>query len=203
MNIRRFATGLGAMILAASSAMAQDAQPTLEEMWAVIQQQQAEIARLKEQVASADAEIKETSVKVDATANMVEESVASGGHTLASSWAEKTTIGSYGEMHYNNLDNQNGDIDQRPYITQGPVLIDLTSLDSNTTIIPRESGRMLFSIKSRDSLRLYSDWDDFVNDLNASLDGATSARSMHAYGQYDANSNTFTAYKLGIFLLEP
>jgi hypothetical protein len=101
------------------------------------------------------------------------------------------------------LDNRNGDIDQRHYIKQGPVLIDLTALDSNTTIIPRESGRMLFSIKSRDSLRLYSDWDDFVNDLNASLDGATTARSMHAYGQYDVDSNTFTAYKLGIFLLEP
>jgi hypothetical protein len=101
------------------------------------------------------------------------------------------------------LDNQNGDIDQRHYIKQGPVLIDLTKLDSNTTIVPRESGRMLFSIKSRDSLRLYSDWDDFVNDLNVSLNGATTARSMHAYGQYDADSNTFTAYKLGIFLLEP
>jgi hypothetical protein len=101
------------------------------------------------------------------------------------------------------LDNQNGDIDQRHYIRQGPVLIDLTALDSNTTIIPRETGRMLFSIKSRDSLRLYSDWDDFVNDLNASLDGATTARSMHAYGKYDVDSNTFTAYKFGIFLLEP
>ena len=101
------------------------------------------------------------------------------------------------------LDNQNGDIDQRHYIKQGPVLIDLTELDSNTTFIARESGRMLFSIKSLDSLRLYSDWDDFVNDLNASLNGATTARSMHAYGQYDVDSNTFTAYKLGIFLLEP
>jgi hypothetical protein len=101
------------------------------------------------------------------------------------------------------LDNQNDDIDQRHYIKQGPVLIDLTSLDSNTTIIPRETGRMLFAIKTQDSLRLYSDWDDFVTDLNESLNGATSARSMHAYGQYDADSNTFTAYKLGIYLIEP
>jgi len=101
------------------------------------------------------------------------------------------------------LDNQNADIDQRHYIKQGPVLIDLTSLDSNTTIIPRETGRMLFSIKSRDSLRLYSDWDDFVNDLNASLNGSTTARSMHAYGKYDVGSNTFVAFKLGIYLLEP
>jgi hypothetical protein len=101
------------------------------------------------------------------------------------------------------LDNQNGDIDQRHYIKQGPVLIDLTSLDSNTTIIPRESDRMLFSIKTRDSLRLYSAWDDFVADLSLSLDGATTARAMHAYGKYDVGSNVFTAYKLGIVLLEP
>jgi hypothetical protein len=101
------------------------------------------------------------------------------------------------------LNNENPDIDQRHHIKQGPVLIDLTALDSNTTIIPRETGRMLFAIRSQDSLRLYSDWDDFVNDLNASLDGATTARSMHAYGRYDVGSNSFTAYKLGIFLLDP
>ncbi len=85
------------------------ATPTPEEMWAIIQQQQVEIARLKELVASADEEIRETSVKVDATASMVEEGMASGGRSLASSWTERTRIGSYGEMHYNNLDNQNGD----------------------------------------------------------------------------------------------
>lgn len=101
------------------------------------------------------------------------------------------------------LDNQNPDIDQRHFIKQGPVLIDLTTLGSDTTIVPRETGRMLFAIKSRDSLRLYSDWDDFVNDLNASLDGATTARAMYAHGKYDVDSNTFTAVKLGVFLKEP
>ena len=101
------------------------------------------------------------------------------------------------------LDNQNMDIGQRHYIKQGPVLIDLTSLDSNTTIVPRESDRMLFSIKSLDSLRLYSDWDDFVNDLNMNFNGATTARSMHAYGEYDVDTNVFTAMKLGVHLLEP
>lgn len=101
------------------------------------------------------------------------------------------------------LDNQNMAIDQRHYIKQGPVLIDLTTLDSDTTIVPRETGRMLFSIKTRDSLRLYSDWGDFIADLQDSLDGATKARSMYAYGQFDADSNTFTAAKMGIVLLEP
>jgi len=124
---------------------------------------------------------------------------------LGVGWGAAGTIAPFVSMGNDGLvlDNQNGDIDQRRYIKQGPVLIDLTALDSNTTIIPRESDRMLFSIKSRDSLRLYSDWSDFVADLSSSLDGATTARSMHAYGKYDADNNVFTAYKLGIHLLEP
>jgi hypothetical protein len=81
--------------------------PTMEEMWAIIQQQQAEIAQLKKQVATADTEIKETSVKVEATASMVEDGIAAGGNSLASSWAERTTLGGYAEMHYNNLEDKN------------------------------------------------------------------------------------------------
>ncbi len=101
------------------------------------------------------------------------------------------------------LDNLNPDIDQRHYVKQGPVLIDLTALDSSTVIVPRETGRKLFYLKSADSLRLYSDFDDFVNDLSTSLDGANTARSMHARGLFDADTNVFTAYKIGIHLLEP
>ena len=101
------------------------------------------------------------------------------------------------------LNNQNGDIDQRHHIKQGPVLIDLTELGSDTRIVPRDNGRALYYLKSQDSLRLYSDFGDFVTDLLGSLDGATAARSMHARGMYDADSNTFTAYKIGIYLLEP
>jgi hypothetical protein len=101
------------------------------------------------------------------------------------------------------LDNANEDIDVRHHVKQGPVLIDLTSLDSNTTIVPHETDRMAFYIKTADSLRMYSDFDDFVNDLSISLDGVTAARSMHARGHYDTNMNVFTAYKIGVYLLEP
>ncbi|MDJ0793286.1 MAG: hypothetical protein QNI98_03495 [Woeseiaceae bacterium] len=101
------------------------------------------------------------------------------------------------------LDNDNEDIDQRHYIKQGPVLIDITELPSDTTIVPRETNRKAFYIKSADSLRMYSDFGDFVEDLGMSLDGATAARSMHARGLYDASANVFTAYKIGVHLLEP
>ena len=101
------------------------------------------------------------------------------------------------------LDNFNEDIDVRHYIKQGPALIDLTSLDSETLIVPRQTDRMLFVIKTADSLRQYSDFAEFVEDLANSLNGATTARSMFARGQYDAAANTFTASKVGIYLLEP
>ncbi|MDJ0711212.1 MAG: hypothetical protein QNJ14_12510 [Woeseiaceae bacterium] len=101
------------------------------------------------------------------------------------------------------LDNDNEDIDQRHYIKQGPILIDLTELPSDTTIVPRATDRKAFYIKSADSLRMYSDFADFVDDLSMSLDGATAARSMHARGLYDASANVFTAYKIGVYLIEP
>lgn len=101
------------------------------------------------------------------------------------------------------LDNQNPAIDERHYIRQGTVLIDLTALDSGTTIVPPGSGRTLYVIKTADSLRQYTEFAEFADDLAASLGGATSARSMFARGQYDADSNVFTAFKLGVYLLEP
>lgn len=100
------------------------------------------------------------------------------------------------------LDSDNTDIDVRHYIKQGPVLIDLTALDSNTTIVPRAAGRSAFYIKTADSLRMYSDFEAFVTDLTTSLNGATAARSLHAHGSYDTDTNVFTAYKIGIHLLE-
>ena len=124
---------------------------------------------------------------------------------LGVGWGAEGTIGPFLSVGSDGLllNNQNDDIDVRHHIKQGPVLIDLTALDSSTLIVPRETDRKLFSLKSRDSLRLYSDFDDFVADLSTSLDGATTARSMYAYGEYNADTNIFTAAKIGVHLLEP
>ncbi len=100
------------------------------------------------------------------------------------------------------LDNFNADIDQRHYIKQGPVLIDLTQLDAETTIVPPPSGRTLYSIKTRDSLQLYANFDEFVAALIDGLASST-ARAMYARGKYDTETNTFTAWKIGVLLLEP
>ncbi len=101
------------------------------------------------------------------------------------------------------LNNMNPDIDQRHHIKQGPVLIDLTQLDSDTLIAPRETGRKLFVIKTADSLQLYADFDDFVMALMDELNVGNAARSMYARGQYNADTNIFTAYKIFVYILEP
>lgn len=101
------------------------------------------------------------------------------------------------------VDIDNEDLGGRHHVKQGPVLIDLTSLDADTTIVPTDRDRKAFYIKTADSLRMYTDFADFIEDLNASLDGATAARSLHAVGQYDTDTNVFTAVKIGIYLLEP
>ena len=101
------------------------------------------------------------------------------------------------------LHNENPDIDQRHYIKQGPVLIDLTTLDSDTLIAPRETGRKLFVVKTSDSLQLYAGFEDFAIALMDELDGSNSARSMYARGHYNADTNVFTAYKIFVYILEP
>jgi len=101
------------------------------------------------------------------------------------------------------LNNLNPDIDQRHFIKKGPLLIDLTTLDSDTLIAPRETGRMLFAVKTTESLQLYSNFDEFIAALSMELDGLNAARSMYARGHYNADTNVFRATKIFVYLLEP
>jgi len=107
--MKRLTTGLA---LSLCTAAAGAATPSMEEMWTLIQQQQQEIAQLKQQLATAEGDIRQTSQKVEATADLVE----GGGmqqQSLAASWAERTQVGGYAEMNYNNLDNQHSGGDDK------------------------------------------------------------------------------------------
>jgi hypothetical protein len=87
--------------------------PSPEEMWKIIQLQQQQILELQqkvnateEKVVATEQKIVATEQKVVATADAVEQNIASNSSSSMSRWAEKTTFGGYGELHYNNLDNQ-------------------------------------------------------------------------------------------------
>jgi hypothetical protein len=90
------------------SVQAADKTPSLEEMWQLIQQQQAEISQLKSQLIKTEVKLEQTEVKVIATADAVEQGAVVGGKLAKmAEWAEKTTIGGYGEHHFNH--NRDGD----------------------------------------------------------------------------------------------
>lgn len=86
-----------ALALTTASALAASNMPSQEEMWRIIQEQQRQIEDLK-------AGQKETAEKAEAAVEVAEESQKSV--SSAASWTEKTQIGGYGEMHYNNLDSK-------------------------------------------------------------------------------------------------
>jgi len=85
--------------------------PSMEEMWEVIQQQQQVIAELKARLDETDQRVtvneektEETAEEVEAAAEAFETAQTSSS---GSSWADRTTVGGYGELHYNNLSDNN------------------------------------------------------------------------------------------------
>lgn len=82
--------------------------PTVEELWQVIQSQQKEIDALKKQQQDTDKKVTAADEKAEAAVVAFEESAGSSGN-----WADRTTVGGYGEMHYNNLDGAGGAPDKK------------------------------------------------------------------------------------------
>lgn len=107
----RFLAGNLLFILSIFTTAAMAEVPSTEEMWRIIQQQQVVIDELKtklekteKKVSDAETRVTETEQKVEATADAIEQGTS--GTSTAASWAERTTIGGYGELHYNNLDDE-------------------------------------------------------------------------------------------------
>ena len=93
--------------ISASGAIAAADTPSVEEMWKIIQAQQQEIETLKAEAAKRDNQFLVVEERLDDTADAVE-MVADMAPAVGNAGGN-TTIGGYGEMHYNNLDDQNSD----------------------------------------------------------------------------------------------
>jgi hypothetical protein len=96
--------GLASIILAAP---ARAETPSLDEIWAIVQQQQEEIALLKEQLREADAQLAVADQRIEATGDYLDTLVAPPA-------LPQTRIAGYGELHYNNLNANDSarDLDQ-------------------------------------------------------------------------------------------
>lgn len=106
-----------AVTMAAVSAQAAEKTPSLDEMWQMIQAQQAEIQSLKGQLNKTESKLQVTEVKLDATADAIEQGVV-GGEAIAkvASWVEKTTIGGYGEHHFNHFEDKDDKVDAHRFV---------------------------------------------------------------------------------------
>lgn len=90
--------------------------PSREEMWRIIQQQQAQIEALQRRqettdrkVEATEQKIEVTEQKVEATGAAVEQVAASGGGGASGGWWDRTSLGGYGELHYNGGDKDEVD----------------------------------------------------------------------------------------------
>src|SRR5688572_2047077 len=118
-----------AVLLCSTSISPAFALPSQEEMWRMIQKQQKEIEALKaklektEQKASsaeqkavqAEKKVVQTEKKVEATSAQVEQVAANGGGG-APGWWQRTSIGGYGEMHYNGLKDGDDQVDFHRFV---------------------------------------------------------------------------------------
>lgn len=82
----------------------------MAEVLRLLKQQQAEIEALKARLSETDTRVEQTATAVEATASAVESATQrSDTYAKVADWAERTQIGGYGEIHYNNKENGNTD----------------------------------------------------------------------------------------------
>ena len=91
--------GIALAVLASGASVNAAEMPSQEEMWQLIQQQQREIDTLKSGQ-------KSNTEKAEAAVEVAEQSRRTG--PTGTGWGDNTQIGGYGELHYNNLDTDNG-----------------------------------------------------------------------------------------------
>ncbi|PHS28407.1 MAG: porin [Robiginitomaculum sp.] len=91
------------LALSSTPVWAEGQTPSLEKMWQIIQEQQATISKLKEALETTREEttrtqdsVEKTQKNVEAVANAVENKASSAG----TGWWNRTSLGGYGEMHY-------------------------------------------------------------------------------------------------------
>ena len=102
-----------ASLLGSNIVAAEEPPRSIEDLWEIIQKQQAEIESLQTEIR----EVRKDAVATDEKIAVAEAQIeATGGfvESLAEmpSSQSRTSIGGYGELHYNNIDSNNGDSDE-------------------------------------------------------------------------------------------
>lgn len=163
-----------ACILPFTSVAADKAAPTVEELWEIIQKQQAEIEALKNQQQDTARQAADADEKAEAAVVAVEESAT--GDSSKASWTDRMKIGGYGELHYNNINNDGID--------------DKNEIDFHRFVL-------FFGYEFTERLRFFSEFE-----LEHALSGDGKAGEVEleqAYIEYDIRDDLQT--KGGVFLM--
>lgn len=100
------AAALAAAVTSPALYAAPATDPTMTEVLQLLKQQQAEIEALKSKLNATDTKVAETATAVEATASAVETAnQRSESYAKVADWAERTQIGGYGEIHFNNKES--------------------------------------------------------------------------------------------------
>jgi phosphate-selective porin len=180
-------TSLALSLLIAASASQAAATPTNDEIWALLQQVQQQLSEVKQQNQQLKVENETLKVKVDQTehtansAHEAAEAVAEATESaIKSVSASKTTIGGYGELHYKNLEDQNGSADK-------------DEIDFHRFVL-------FFGHEFNDRLRLFSEFELEHGLVKDTADGSNGGEVEleQAYIQYDLNDQH--RISAGVFL---
>lgn len=174
-------TILAVSLMAAATAQAA---PSNEEIWQKLLEMQEQMADVQQQNKQLKAENETLKIKVEATeqvaieANETAEALVEATEEavqVASSNLNKTTIGGYGELHYNNLEDENGN--------------DKKEIDFHRFVL-------YFAHEFNDSLRFFSEYE-----LEHAIAGEGQSGEIEleqAYIEYDINQQS--RIKGGLFL---
>lgn len=165
--------------------MANAATPSNDEIWQMMQDMKAQMNQIQQQnqqLKSENAVLKDKVMATEQVANnaaQAAEAVAEATEeaTTKTSFMDRTTIGGYGELHYNNLEDQHGTSDS-------------DKIDFHRFVL-------FFGHEFNDRLRFFSELE-----LEHSLSGNGKPGEVEleqAYIEYDINDNH--AVKGGLFLM--
>jgi len=88
------------------------------------------------------------------------------------------------------------------FLEQAGIVIDLTTFDAAPYIQPKETNTGLFVISKRGNVNVFADYEAFQTALNDELNNGVKVRGVNVFGQYDSNTNTITAGKIGVQVIE-
>ncbi len=93
-----------------NTALAADSVPSRAQLWELVQQQQARITALEQRLEQQQQALQTTRSTLEENTRELEQAADAFASAAGAGAGSRVDIGGYGELHYNNLDDENADI---------------------------------------------------------------------------------------------